>query len=80
MIGEIVVTETPEAITKYMENYWQTYDRQIGYKQYANDTVINDALYGIGAALNPAVYSNADGYRRFKAALLTMLESEGKAP
>lgn len=55
------VKEAIEKLTRYMK----TYDRQIGYLDYSDETIIDDILYGLGAALSED-YMYADGYRKFK--------------
>ena len=63
-----------EEATEYLKHYWDTYDRQHGYKQYTDITFLNDALYGIGVAMNRAEYEGPSGWGRFKALLLEHLE------
>jgi len=48
------------------KNYVNTYDTQIGFKNYSKETVINDFIYGIGICINEEEYKNADGFKRFK--------------
>ena len=53
----------------YLQKYMATYDKQYGYLDYRTETLIDDVLYGLGAALN-ADYQYADGFRKFKARLV----------
>jgi len=53
------------AVTTLAE-YWNTYSTQPEYKNYSVGTLVNDALYGIGIAIDPWLYKEADGYARFK--------------
>lgn len=52
-------------LTKFMV----TYDKQSGYLDYTDDTIINDILYGLGVAINEEEYSFASGFDKFKEVL-----------
>tara|TARA_R110002049_G_scaffold282589_2_gene462416 strand:- start:728 stop:1261 length:534 start_codon:yes stop_codon:yes gene_type:complete len=56
-----------------MKKYWNTYDAQEGCLLYTDKTFIDDALYGLGVAIDPKKYFAAQGYDKFKAALLERL-------
>ena len=56
-----------------LTEYWRTYDTQFGYEKYPVGTILDDALYGIGIAINREKYSFRDGFDRFKKDLLEQL-------
>lgn len=63
---------------EYLVEYWGTYARQHGYINYSVETLIDDALYGLGMAIDEKQFRFADGYDRFKKVLSDHLErSEG---
>lgn len=49
-----------------MQRYVATYTDQEGYRDYSEDTFINDMLYGIGLALDRNKYACAHGFEAFK--------------
>ena len=51
---------------EYLQDYMATYDKQGGYLDYSDETLIEDVLYGLGVALGPKQYAFAQGFRRFK--------------
>lgn len=59
---------------KQMQDYWGTYHKQNGYEGYRTGTLIDDALYGIGIAIDPNRFVYTDGYDRFKAVLREYLD------
>ena len=59
-----------------MENYWNEYFSQPGYEDYTVKTFIDDALYGLGIAIDPEKYFAAQGYDKFKLVLLEHLTGE----
>lgn len=59
----------------YLKDYMGTYDKQYGYLDYSDDTLINDVLYGLGVALDPR-NKFADGFAAFKKVLLDRLRKE----
>lgn len=61
-----------ESAVKYLREYMNTYDQQIGYADYSDRTYIDDVLYGLGVSLSKE-YQFAGGYRKFKALLLEHL-------
>lgn len=69
--------------TQVLTSYWNTYNKQSGYEEYALKTFLDDALYGIGIAINPDEYKWASGFAKFKWDLLKYLEKgydlEGKS-
>lgn len=62
----------------YLKDYMNTYDRQVGYLDYSDDTIINDVLYGLGVALGGKKYEYADGFARWKAVLREKLLVENR--
>lgn len=60
--------------TEYLQEYWETYTEQDGWHAYSLKTVIDDALFGIGAAISDDYYS-AEGFDKFKADLAEYLKS-----
>ena len=60
---------------EFLKDYYARYDQQFDYLDYSDHTLIDDALYGIGVALEPDKYRFADGYAKFKAILRKHLES-----
>lgn len=56
-----------------LQKYWNTYTELTGYEDYSEKTLIDDALYGIGVALDEHEYQNANGYDKFKKKLLEHL-------
>lgn len=57
------------AIVASFQEYVASYDRQSGYADYLDKTLIDDMLYGLGRALDAKAHSNADGYEAFQAVL-----------
>ncbi len=55
-----------ESAVDYMQKFWDTYDIQSGWKNYDQEMFLNDALYGVGAAMHPHKYRNANGFEKFK--------------
>jgi hypothetical protein len=49
----------------YLKKYMRTYDKQIGYADYSETTLIDDVLYGLGVALDRE-HVGASGYDTFK--------------
>lgn len=54
---------------EYLTRYMNTYDKQTGYLDYTDETIINDVLYGLGVAIGGREYQMADGFAKFKARL-----------
>lgn len=48
-----------------MQEYWDGYDKQLGWKDYSFDTWLEDALYGVARAASPD-YQFANGFEKFK--------------
>jgi len=64
-----------EDVAKYLTDYWGTYiEMQVGVRDYTAKTIIEDALYGLGAALNDD-YRFAQGFDKFKKDLLAYLDA-----
>lgn len=55
---------------EYLKKYINTYENQKGYLDYADGTIIDDILYGLGVALDEEKYKFGNGYDRFKLRLL----------
>lgn len=70
----IKMPNSPEQIAGFLAEYWATYMDQPGAENYPFETVIKDALYGMGVAFDPN-YKFADGFDRFKQDLGKYLES-----
>lgn len=51
---------------EYMTKYMVTYDKQHGYLDYTDTTIIDDVLYGLGVAIGGREYQMANGYARFR--------------
>lgn len=64
-------------IVARLRNYWITYDQQACFMDYTDSTFMDDALYGIGIAIDPVKFRGASGFDAFKAEL-RQLVSEGK--
>ena len=69
-VERVVIRRTAmtEAV-KILHDYWNTYDKQSGYKNYHLDTFIDDALYGLGIAIDKSQFEFAGGYEKFKSIL-----------
>lgn len=52
-------------IITYLRKYINTYPKQSGYLNYSDDVIIDDILYGLGAALDEQ-YKYASGFYKFK--------------
>ena len=63
-------------VVHYLQEYWDSYTTQKFYHTYTIATVVDDALYAIGKAINPDKYKNTNGYRQFKKDLLERLRRE----
>lgn len=50
---------------EYLKKYIVTYEEQFGYLDYSDEIIINDILYGLGAALD-GKYKFASGFDKFK--------------
>lgn len=62
-------------MVSYLQNYMRTYDQQPYYENYTDTTLINDVLYGLGLALNPAQHQFADGFDDWKNTLAQFIET-----
>ena len=40
-----------EHAVRYLQHYMSTYTEQMYYRDYSDETIINDVLYGLGVAL-----------------------------
>lgn len=70
-------TSMTEAV-KILQDYWNTYDKQSGYQNYHLETFIDDALYGLGIAVDKSQFEFAGGYEKFKAILREHLTANEK--
>ena len=59
-----------------LKSYWNTYPDQQGYLDYTDKTFMDDALYGIGIAVDYEKYKSADGYELFKKDLREFLNTK----
>ena len=59
---------------KSLQDYWNTYDKQRGYQDYHVETFIDDALYGLGIAIDKSQFQYAGGYEKFKIILREHLD------
>ncbi|MEZ0155236.1 MAG: hypothetical protein AB9Q22_10105 [Candidatus Reddybacter sp.] len=59
-----------------LQAYWASYDKQPGYENYSRRTLIDDALYGLGIAIDKDQFKEAPGYDKFKALLREHLMAE----
>ena len=55
-----------ERVVKRLQEYMNTYNEQVGYLDYSDETIIKDVLYGLGIALRPKHNAWATGFRKFK--------------
>jgi hypothetical protein len=62
------------AMVAYLKVYIGTYDKQIGYEDYRDETLIDDVLYGLGVALDGKEHQFANGFDRFRAKLRKHLD------
>lgn len=63
-------------MVKYLKRYVRIYDKQYGYEDYTDKTLILDILYGLGVAINPVEHRHADGFDRWKEKLIKFLGDE----
>lgn len=66
-------TKQRRAALKFLTNYFKTYDKQASWDKVSDKTFLDDALYGIGVALDEKQHSYAQGWDRFKEKLLEHL-------
>lgn len=59
------------------KHYVNTYDKQLGHKDYELHTILEDFLYGIGICINDD-YENSDGFKKFKKVLINHLGAVSK--
>lgn len=64
------------AIVADFQQYVASYDRQLHYDEYSDETFISDMLYGIGIALDNKRHSFAGGFREWKLALRERLNAD----
>lgn len=56
-----------------LQHYMDTYDEQLHYEDYEDETYIDDVLYGLGISMEPEVYKYRSGFDLFKEKLLNHL-------
>lgn len=66
----------PTEVAGSLAEYWATYNDQHGVDLYTQGIIIDDALYGLGIAIDPELFKQADGYERFKAVLKEHLKDQ----
>jgi hypothetical protein len=67
-----------EKMVRGLSRYWSTYGDQLGYRNYSRETLLQDALYGIGIALGKDKYRYIEGFKDFKTDLLAFLQEDLK--
>ena len=73
MKAENIVNVPIVDAVKELQEYWNDYSDQLCFEDYRPDTLLDDAIYGIGVAVNPAVYKFSSGFKEFKKDLLKYL-------
>ena len=63
-----------EQIVARFQKYVASYTEQESYQDYSDRTFIDDILYGIGIAIEPAAFKCADGFEKWQAELRRHLE------
>jgi hypothetical protein len=63
-------------IVASLQAYVGSYDKQSGYTDYTDKTLIDDMLYGLGLAMDPKAHNGADGYEAFREVLQRHLVAE----
>lgn len=53
-----------------LKDYMNTYPNQMAYFDYADETIIDDVIYGLGIALDKDGHSMRDGFEKFKKKLV----------
>jgi hypothetical protein len=53
-------------MVKFLQTYINSYDKQQGFLNYSESTVIKDILYGLGLAVDYRKYSCVSGFEAFK--------------
>jgi hypothetical protein len=56
-------------IVASFQQYVSSYDKQSGYADYLDKTLIHDMLYGLGRAMDEKAHTGAEGYEAFRGAL-----------
>jgi hypothetical protein len=63
----------------YLRDYMETYGAQAGCLNYTDKTLIDDVMYALGVALEPAQYKYARGYDAWKEKLREHLAADLRA-
>jgi len=67
--------ELKNSMIDRLQNFWGTYTTLQVTSRYTPETVLKDAIYGIGIAISYEKYSGADGFDRFKKELAEYLNT-----
>ena len=73
-VEPVVMAQKPSEAAKKLSDYWATYNNQPSVDDYTLSIFIDDALYGLGIALNPELFKCGNGYDKFKKVLRKHLE------
>ena len=64
-------------IAEYLSEYWSTYNSAFtDTDSFSFKTALDDALYGIGVAINKEEFEGEQGYEKFKEFLFEYLRHE----
>lgn len=74
LLQPVVMAQKPSEAAQKLTDYWATYNNQSGVDDYTLSIFIDDALYGLGIALNPELFNYGNGYEKFKEVLRKHLE------
>jgi hypothetical protein len=58
--------ELKNSMIDRLQDFWGTYTTLQVTKRYTPETVLKDAIYGLGISISNEKYSGADGFYRFK--------------
>lgn len=67
--------ELKNSMIDRLQDFWGTYTTMQVTKRYTTETVLKDAIYGIGISISHEKYSGADGFDRFKKELAEYLNT-----
>ena len=65
-----------EKAVKRLVKYWCTYHKQSYYTKYSDSIFIDDAIYGLGIAIDDEKYRYASGNKDFRKFLLKYLQEK----
>lgn len=63
------------AMIDRLQSFWGTYTTLQATSRYTPETVLKDAIYGLGISISHEKYSGADGFERFKKELAEYLNT-----